>query len=89
MDGKQLGKALKDLRGKEKDTRFERLVSICTRAFGEPVIKGSHHVFKMPWPGDPRINIQPGKGGKAKTYQVKQVVEALDKLMAMIEDDDE
>lgn len=87
MDGKQLRKAVKDLRGKENNTRFERLASICTKAFGEPVIKGSHHVYKMPWSGDPRINIQPGQGGKAKAYQVKQVVEALDKLIAMIEDD--
>jgi len=47
--------------------------------FGVPRVKGSHHIFKMPWKGDPRINIQ--KDGKmAKIYQVKLVVKALKKL---------
>jgi hypothetical protein len=36
-------------------------------------------VFKTPWPGDPRVNIQ-DKGGKAKAYQVKQVLTAIKKL---------
>jgi len=34
---------------------------------------------KMPWPGDPRVNIQDA-GGKAKAYQVRQVLQAIDKL---------
>ncbi|HRJ89834.1 MAG TPA: hypothetical protein PLN05_11425 [Pyrinomonadaceae bacterium] len=42
-------------------------------------MKGSHHIFKMPWPGDPRLNIQSDKG-KAKPYQVEQVIAALNKL---------
>ncbi|MAT05242.1 MAG: hypothetical protein CL424_09395 [Acidimicrobiaceae bacterium] len=33
-----------------------------------------------PWPGDPRVNIQKSKGGKAKPYQVRQVLKAIDKL---------
>jgi hypothetical protein len=33
------------------------------------------------WPGDPRINIQNDKG-RAKAYQVKQVLTAIDKLEA-------
>jgi hypothetical protein len=36
-------------------------------------------IFKTPWIGDPRINIQ-NDGGKAKAYQVDQVLLALDKL---------
>ena len=40
----------------------------------------SHRVYKTPWPGDPRVNIQKGKGGKAKAYQVKQVLTAIKKL---------
>jgi hypothetical protein len=39
---------------------------------------GSHAVFKMPWPGDPRVNIQ-NDNGKAKPYQVRQVLKAIDK----------
>jgi hypothetical protein len=38
-------------------------------------------VFKMPWAGDPRINIQK-QGKRAKTYQVKPVLAAIDKLNA-------
>ncbi len=37
-------------------------------------------VFKMPWAGDPRVNIQRAGNGKAKTYQVRQVLEAIDKM---------
>jgi hypothetical protein len=36
----------------------------------------------MPWPGDPRINLQAGDGGKAKPYQVRQVLAAVDLLRA-------
>ena len=42
-------------------------------------IKGSHHISKTPWKGDPRINIQK-EGKMAKPYQVKIVSKALDKL---------
>jgi len=40
---------------------------------------GSHHIYKMPWAGDPRINLQED-GNQAKPYQVQQVVRALKKL---------
>jgi hypothetical protein len=36
-------------------------------------------VFKTPWPGDPRVNIQ-NKGGMAKPYQVRQVLAAIERL---------
>mgnify|MGYP003591733518 CR=1 FL=1 len=39
-----------------------------------------HPVYKTPWPGDPRVNIQEGKAGKAKAYQVKQVLAAIARL---------
>ncbi len=39
----------------------------------------SHRIYKTPWQGDPRINIQNHKG-KAKAYQVKQVLMAIEKL---------
>jgi hypothetical protein len=43
---------------------------------------GGHLVFKMPWAGDPRINLQKGSGG-AKPYQVRQLLQAVDKLAAL------
>lgn len=50
------------------------------RFLGEPRQNGtSHLIFKMPWQGNPRVNIQDA-GGKAKPYQVRQVLQAIDKL---------
>ena len=44
-----------------------------------PRIRGSHHIFKTPWKGDPRINLQ--KDGKsAKPYQVKMVLKAIEMM---------
>lgn len=36
-------------------------------------------VYRMPWRGDPRVNIQNDRG-RAKPYQVKQVLAAIAKL---------
>ena len=64
---------------------FADLCRVCQHYFGEPRQKGgSHMVSKMPWPGDPRINIQ-RKGSKAKVYQVKQVLTAIETLKQMEE----
>jgi len=60
--------------------RFSDLCKVCDHFFGEPrKSASSHRVYKTPWQGDPRINIQNYKG-KAKAYQVKQVLLALEKL---------
>lgn len=68
-----------DILANPKSVAFSDLLQICTEAFGEPRVKGSHHVFKVPWPGQPWVNLQ--KDGKvAKPYQVKQVTSALKKL---------
>ncbi|MFC0574927.1 toxin HicA [Paraburkholderia solisilvae] len=53
---------------------------MCEAIFGKPRQSGtSHAVFKTPWPGDPRVNIQNDKG-KAKAYQVRQVLQAIERL---------
>jgi hypothetical protein len=39
----------------------------------------SHRVYRMPWQGDPRVNKQ-NAHGKAKTYQVRQVLKAIERL---------
>ena len=63
-----------------KNVRFDDLIHVCKYFFGKPRIsKSSHHVFSMPWQGDPRINLQRGNNGKAKAYQVKQVLNAIEK----------
>jgi hypothetical protein len=63
-----------------KGVSFNELMKICEFYFGKPRQRGSSHcVFKTPWPGDPRINIQNDKG-KAKSYQVRQVLHAIQLL---------
>ena len=60
--------------------RFTELRKICEHYFGKPRQSGSSHcIFKTPWPGNPRVNIQNNKG-KAKPYQVRQVLHAINKL---------
>jgi hypothetical protein len=62
---------------------YNDLHKVCEHHFGKPrQTGGSHAVFKTPWPGDPRVNIQNDKG-KAKAYQVRQVLAAIDKEEAM------
>lgn len=59
---------------------FNDLYKVCEHYFGRPRNSGSsHYIFKTPWQGDPRINIQNDKG-KAKPYQVRQVLAAIAKL---------
>jgi hypothetical protein len=71
--------AIRELEKSLKACRFQRLAMICESFFGAPRISGSHHIYKTPWVGDPRLNIQDNKG-QAKTYQVRQVIAALKKL---------
>jgi hypothetical protein len=74
-----LKKIVKQMKENPKDVKFNDLCKVCGYYFGEPRQKGSHRIYKMPWQGDPRINIQ-DDNGKAKAYQVRQVLQAIDKL---------
>ena len=74
---------LDSLRANPKGVRFSDLASVCDRYFGEPRQKGtSHRIYRTPWPGDPRVNIQNAKG-MAKPYQVRQVIKAIERLESM------
>jgi hypothetical protein len=73
-------KILDQMRTEPINVRFSELLKVCEEYFGKPrQTSGSHVIFKTPWMGDPRINIQNDKG-KAKAYQVRQVLLAIDKL---------
>ena len=73
-------KILDQMRREPANVRFNDLLNLCEAYFGKPRQSGgSHAVFKTPWAGDPRINIQNDRG-KAKPYQVRQVLLAIDKL---------
>ncbi|MBF2007132.1 MAG: toxin HicA [Chlorogloeopsis fritschii C42_A2020_084] len=82
----QIEKLLAQIENNPKNVKFTDLVKVCNHYFGEPRQQGtSHCVYKTPWAGDPRVNIQE-KNGKAKVYQVKQVLEAIKKLKEIEED---
>jgi hypothetical protein len=71
------------MRLNQQNVSYTELHKVCEHYFGAPRQSGtSHAVFKTPWPGDPRVNIQNDKG-KAKAYQVRQVLKAIDKKEAM------
>jgi len=60
--------------------RFSDLSQVCDHFFGKPRQGGtSHRVYNTPWRGDPRVNIH-SKKGKARSYQVRQVLKAIERL---------
>jgi hypothetical protein len=62
--------------------RFADLCKVCDFYFGEARQKGSsHRIYKTPWQGDPRVNIQ-NHEGMAKAYQVRQVLRAIERIEA-------
>lgn len=76
----KLSKTIAAMRNSPENVRYSDLKSVCSHFFGNPRQEsGSHAVFKMPWQGDPRVNIQ-NDHGKAKVYQVKQALKAIDRL---------
>ena len=84
----QIEKIIASMRQSPTNVRFSDLEKVCDHYFGEARQQGtSHKVYKTPWPGDPRVNIQKGPQGKAKAYQVRQVLAAIEKLEG--EKDDE
>ena len=71
-----------EMKRNPKGIRFQDLCKVCDTLFGEARQKSSsHRIYKTPWQGDPRVNIQNDKG-MAKAYQVKQVLKAIDRLEA-------
>ena len=75
-----LAKILRQMSENPSGVRFTELRRVCEHYFGKPRRgEGSHCIFKTPWPGDPRVNIQNRKG-KAKPYQVRQVLQAIKML---------
>ncbi len=71
---------LAKMRRNPKGVGFQDLCKVCDVYFGEPRQKASsHRIYKTPWQGDPRVNIQNDKG-MAKAYQVRQVLKAIERL---------
>jgi hypothetical protein len=57
-------KIIEQMRRSPQNVRFDDLAKVCADHFGEPRQDGtSHKIYKTPWQGDPRVNIQRGKDG--------------------------
>ena len=75
-----VAKIVQEMKTNPKGIRFSELQKVCEFYFGKARQSGSSHcIYKMPWSGDPRVNIQNSKG-KAKPYQVKQVLLAIEQI---------
>jgi hypothetical protein len=76
----KIPRIVEQMRSSPASVRYADLFKVCVAYFGVPRQSGtSHAVFKTPWPGDPRVNIQNSRG-KAKPYQVHQVLLAIDRM---------
>lgn len=71
---------LRSMRRNPKGIRYRDLCKVCNAYFGTArQTASSHRIYKTPWIGDPRVNIQNNKG-LSKAYQVNQVLKAIDRL---------
>ena len=79
----QIKKLVAQFKENPKNVKFNDLVKVCNYYFSDSRQSGSSHsVYKTPWQGDPRVNIQ-NKKGYGKPYQVKQVLAAISKIEEM------
>jgi hypothetical protein len=68
------------MRENPKGIRFRDACKVCDHFFGSPRQRGSsHRLYRTPWAGDPRVNIQ-NDHGMAKTYQIRQILNAIEKM---------
>lgn len=76
----KIDKKLARMRQAPAAVSFADLSAVCEHFFGRATGgSGSHEVYRTPWAGDPRVNIQ-NRNGQAKPYQVKQVLAAIERL---------
>lgn len=73
-------KIVQAMQNTPRDVRYLDLVKVCEFYFRKARTNGSSHaVFRTPWAGDPRVNIQNNRG-QTKEYQVRQVLLAISRL---------
>ncbi len=75
---------LAEMKENPAGVRFTDACKVADHFFGAPTQNASsHRVWKMPWPGNPRVNMQDDKG-KAKAYQVRQLLEAVERRASQL-----
>lgn len=61
--GNRIDNLVSKIKANPKGVRFSDLEKVCDHYFGcSRKSGGSHCVYKTPWPGDPRVNIQNDHG---------------------------
>jgi len=79
LDVKAIEKIVEDMRENPRNIRFDNICKICDYYFGKARTSGSQRIYRTPWQGDPRINIQ-NDNGKARAHQVRQVLQAIEEV---------
>ncbi|WP_434655724.1 hypothetical protein [Chromobacterium violaceum] len=74
-----IDKIIEKMKQSQDNVSFDDLVKVCNDKFTGGRIAGSHHIYKIPGVITP-INIQDDGHGKAKSYQVRQVLKLLGEL---------
>jgi predicted RNase H-like HicB family nuclease len=75
------------MRRSPQNVRFDDLAKVCADHFGEPRQDGaSHKVYKTPWQGDPRVNIQRGKDGKRRVTMMPDATHYTFRVAWSVED---
>ena len=71
------------MRRNPKGVRFADACRVCEHYFGTSRQRGtSHRIYKTPWVGDPRVNIQDDKG---KANGQPQLTPAFARYLAAVE----
>jgi hypothetical protein len=76
----EIEELVRKMRANPRGMRFADVCRVCDHYFGRARQQGSsHRIYKTPWQGDPRVNIQTDKG-MAKAYQIRQVLRAVERI---------
>ncbi len=71
------------IRNNPNDVDFGDIIPwLADHGFALDRVEGSHHVFRHP-ATKAKLNFQPDRSGKAKAYQVKQAIKAIEILEKM------
>jgi predicted RNA binding protein YcfA (HicA-like mRNA interferase family) len=81
-------KTLQKILSGSRNIRFEDFVALVI-AFGfvSKRTRGSHRIYKHPGVSD-LLSLQPSKDGKAKSYQMKQLLQLVEEYNLTLEDED-
>jgi len=78
--GLSVDEIIEHMRASPSGVHFRDACKVADAYFGAPRQRGtSHVVYKMPWAGDPRVNLQ-NDHGLAKPYQIKQLLSAIERV---------